>query len=203
MMARTTKGAILTAAARILERDGYPKLTMERVSSESGVAKTTLYHHWPTKAALCMDLYLEVESGELHDKPDTGNLANDLKYLTNLTAHLLTGTVAGPAWCGLIAEAQTNPETRGAFAEFVRRRREITRRVLDRAIARGELRADTDVELVMDAVGGAIAFRLLQGHAPISRRFTDAIIDLVLFGCRDASGALALNALELEKIGKR
>ena len=48
---------VLAAAARILRRDGYARLTMEGVALDSGAAKTTVYRRWATKAALCMDLY--------------------------------------------------------------------------------------------------------------------------------------------------
>jgi AcrR family transcriptional regulator len=179
-----TRELLLLAADRILRRDGYARLTMERVAGESGVAKTTLYRRWPTKAALCMDLYLDVASRELHD-PDTGNVADDLRQIANTVIHLQTRTVAGPALVGLIAEAQVNPGTRAAFlAEFADRRREISRLVLRRAIERGELRADTDIDLVIDALGGAVTFRLLQGHAPLTKKFTDALVALVLSGCR-------------------
>ena len=155
---------------------------MERVAAESGVAKTTLYRHWPTKAALCMDLYLEEAGRELRD-PDTGDVAADLASIVNGVVRLQTRTVAGPAFVGLIAEAQINPASREAFlAEFAHRRREITRRVLERAIARGEVRADVDVDLVIDLLGGATTFRLLQGHAPLNRKFADALVALVLRG---------------------
>src|SRR5436190_20556797 len=159
-----TRDRVLSAAGEILRRDGYSRLTMERVAAESGVAKTTVYRRWPSKAALCMDLYLEVADRELRD-PSTGNVSSDLKQIANTVIRLQTRTVAGPAFIGLIAEAQVNPATRAAFlAEFADRRREVTRRVLRRAIERGELGARTDVDLVIDALGGAVTFRLLQGH---------------------------------------
>lgn len=173
----------LAAATRILLNEGYAQLTMERVARESGVAKTTLYRRWPTKAALCMQLYLDAAGRELRD-PETGNVAHDLKRVVEIVVRLQTRTVAGPAFIGLIAEAQLNPESRGPFlAEFAERRRSVTRNVLRRAMKRGELRPDTDVELVIDALGGAITFRLLQGHAPINQDFTDRLIDLILRGC--------------------
>src|SRR6476646_900771 len=179
-----TRERAVAAAGRILRRDGYARLTMERVAAESGVAKTTLYRRWPTKAALCMDLYLAVAQRELRD-PDTGEVGRDLKAIAATVVRLQTGTVAGPALIGLIAETHLNPDTRGAFlAEFADRRRAVTRLVLRRAIARGELRRGTDVDLVIDAVGGAVTFRLLQRHAPLSTAFTDALVDLVLHGCR-------------------
>lgn len=179
---RSTRERMLSAASDILRAEGYTALTMERAASESGVAKTTLYRHWPTKAALCMDLYLEVAGRELHD-PDTGNIADDLKRIVHAVVRLQTQTVAGAAFLGLIAEAQINPDTRAAFlAEFAERRREITRAVLRRAILRREIRRDVDVDLVIDTIGGATTFRLLQGHAPLNRKFAESLVDLVLAG---------------------
>jgi len=179
-----TQARALAAAAEILRDEGYSRLTMERVAQESGVAKTTLYRRWPTKAALCVELYLEVAERELRD-PDTGDIANDLRHICGMVVRLQTRTVAGPAFIGLIAEALSNPESSASFlAEFAERRRELTRRVLKRAIHRGEIRADTDIDLVIDALGGAATFRLLQRHAPLSRKFADALVRLVLSGCR-------------------
>lgn len=177
---------MLSAAAQILRREGYARLTMERVAFESGVAKTTLYRRWPTKAALCMELYLDVAGRESRD-PDTGDVAGDLKHIAETVVRLQTRTVAGPAFIGLIAEAQINPDTRTAFlAEFAERRREVTRLVLRRAIERRELRPDTDIDLVIDTLGGAVTFRLLQGHAPLTTKFAGALVTLVLSGCRTA-----------------
>lgn len=184
-----TRERVLSAAGQILHRYGYARLTMERVAAESGVAKTTLYRRWPTKAALCMDLYLEVASHELQ-APDTGDIARDLKQIFVAVVRLQTQSVAGPALIGLIAEAQIHPQTRKAFlAEFAMRRREVTRSVLRRAIERRELRADTDIDLVIDALGGAATFRLLQGHAPLTAEFADGLVRLVLDGCRAVPAA--------------
>jgi len=182
----TTRERAVAAASRILRREGYARLTMERVAAESGVAKTTLYRRWPTRAALCMELYLDVARRELRD-PDTGEVARDLKQIAATVVRLQTRTVAGPALIGLIAEAHLNPASRKAFlAEFADRRRAVTRRIVTRAIRRGQLRRGTDVDLVIDAIGGAVTFRLLQRHAPLSAAFTDALVDLVLDGCRAA-----------------
>ena len=180
-----THARALSTAGEILRREGYCRLTMERVAAESGVAKTTLYRRWPTKAALCMELYFNVANRELQD-PDTGNIASDLRHILTTVVQLQTRTIAGPALIGLIAEAHISPDTSATFlAEFAERRREITRRVLRRAIQRGELHAGTDIDLVIDALGGATTFRLLQRHAPLSRKFAQALVSLVLSGCRN------------------
>jgi len=182
--ATRVRNDVLGAATQILRSDGYAGLTMERVAAASGVAKTTLYRRWPTKAALCMDLYLDVAGRELRD-PDTGDVARDLQAIADTVVSLQRRTVAGPAFIGLIAEAQLKRQTRSAFlAEFAERRREVTRKVLRRAVVRRQLRADTDIDLVIDVIGGATTFRLLQGHAPLSRSFTRSLVQLVLSGCR-------------------
>jgi AcrR family transcriptional regulator len=179
---RASRGRVLAAAAALLASEGYAGLAMERVAAESGVAKTTLYRHWPTKAALCMDLYLEQAGRELKDT-DTGDVAGDLKAMVNAVIRLQTRTVAGHAFIGLIAEAHLNPASRDAFlAEFAERRRAITRRILERAVTRRQLRADVDLDLLIDVIGGATTFRLLQGHAPLNRNFANSLVALVLEG---------------------
>jgi len=180
---RATRDRVLAAAAEILRRDGYARLTMERVASVSGVAKTTVYRRWPHKAALCMELYLDVVERELLD-PNTGRVESDLRHIAETMVRLQTQTVAGPAFVGLITERQVSPETRDAYLKFVEKRRELTRGVLRRAIKRGQLRPDTDIDLVIDVLGGAVTFRLLQGHRPLNRKFAGELVSLVLSGCR-------------------
>jgi len=182
--AESSRARLLAAAADVLGREGYTALTMERVAAASGVAKTTLYRHWPTKAALCMDLYLDEAGHELAD-PDTGDVRRDLEAIVSDVVRLQTRTVAGAAFLGLVAEAQIHPSSRDAFlAEFAERRRGLTRKVLRRAVARRQLRRGVDLDLVIDAIGGATTFRLLQGHAPLDARFAKALVALVLDGAR-------------------
>src|SRR6185437_7276851 len=101
------KDRMLAAASRILTDEGYGALTMERVAALSGCAKTTLYRRWPTKAALCMELYLRMADRELRD-PDTGNVYDDLRHIAESVIRLQTRTVAGAAFIGLITEAHAN-----------------------------------------------------------------------------------------------
>jgi TetR/AcrR family transcriptional repressor of mexJK operon len=47
-----TRAAILRAARPILLRDGLGGTTLDRVAAEGGIAKMTLYRHFPSKEAL-------------------------------------------------------------------------------------------------------------------------------------------------------
>ncbi len=54
--------------------------------------------------------------------------------------------------------------------------------LLDRAIERGEIPADTDQEVVLDLVFGAAYHRLLHGHQPLTDKFARQVVDLVIAG---------------------
>ena len=83
----------------------------------------------------------------------------------------------------LVAEAQTDPEFASIYhARFVAPRREPARALLRRAIDRGELPPDIDVDLALDLVYGPLYHRLLHGHAPLNDRFVRDVIDAVLAG---------------------
>jgi hypothetical protein len=82
---------------------------------------------------------------------------------------------------GLIAEAQTDPAFAALYLEqFVEPRREATRQLLVRAVERGEIAADTDLDLSLDLLYGPIYHRLLHGHAPLSERFAQQVVDAVI-----------------------
>ena len=82
---------------------------------------------------------------------------------------------------GLVAEAQTDPEFAELYREhFVRPRRDATRELLVQARDRGEIAEDTNLELTLDLLYGPIYHRLLHGHAPLTERFAQQVVDHVI-----------------------
>ncbi len=78
----------------LLEEVGYRTLTIEGVAIRSGVAKTTIYRRWRSKAEMVFDLMLH-SSDELRAMHDRGSLAGDIEALAaRIVARL---PVAGPA----------------------------------------------------------------------------------------------------------
>jgi len=177
-----THRAVMTAAAQLLAENGYASVTIEAIAARASVAKTTIYRWWSTKAAIFMELYNEL-AAEMLTGLDTGSVEKDLRNLLRGLFKLFTTTSAGPAMVGMIAEAQSSPEFAKVFQEqFMVHRRNITRKILERGVERGELQADLDINLAIDVISGPIWYRLLQGHAPLDEHFANSVIRQVLFG---------------------
>jgi AcrR family transcriptional regulator len=155
------------------------------------VGKATIYRRWPSRGALALDAFL-TEFRSQQPLPDTGTLRGDLLAALRAWIRSVTGTSAGPVLAGLIAEAQLDPGLAADWRErVVERLRAQHRTLLDRAVERAEIPADTDYEVVLDLVFGAAYHRLLHGHQPLTDAFARSVIDVVLAGIRQAghSGA--------------
>jgi hypothetical protein len=84
---------------------------------------------------------------------------------------------------GLITQAQMDPGFAAEYrTRFVAPRREQGREVFRRAIERGEIPADTKIEVALDMLYGPLYHRLLHGHAPLNDRFVRDVVDTALDG---------------------
>ena len=174
--------AILEAAAELLEERGYAGVAIERIAARAGVGKQTIYRWWPSKTAIFIEIYNECAAQTLSDL-DTGSVGADLRNLLRGMFTLFQTTSAGPAMRGMIAEAQSDPEAARAFREeFMVRRRAVTRSILEKGVARGELRQDLDLEVAIDVLTGAVWQRLLQGHAPMNDNYAEGVVEVILPG---------------------
>jgi AcrR family transcriptional regulator len=177
------RAAILHAAAELLLDRGLDDVSMDAVAEHAGVSKATIYRWWPTKETLALDaLYLEWAAAS-DEVRDTGSLRGDLVALLRPWVRLISGRPYARVVGALITKARTDP----AFGEeyitrLVEPRRERARPLFRRAIERGELAPDVDVEVAIDALYGPLYLRLLHGYAPLNDRFVRSVIDMVLSG---------------------
>jgi AcrR family transcriptional regulator len=152
--------AIVAATLAVLMEDGYRGLRMEAVVARSGVGKATLYRRFGSKQELVAHVVHYLNRGIA--APDTGSLEGDWLALYDTVLSAARSTNAAVFLPRLLAESAGDPELHRIFyANLVQPRRSATREVLDRAIARGELREDLDIELAMDVLVGPIIYRLL------------------------------------------
>ena len=183
--------AILEAASELLLARGLSAVSMDAVAERAGVSKATIYRWWPTKETLALDaLYTEWAAARPHPR-DTGSLRGDLLSLLRPWARLAGSWPYGRVVAALLTEAQTDPVFAAEYRErFVEPRRQQAREIFRRAIERGEIPADTKVEVALDLLYGPLYHRLLHGHAPLNDRFVREVIDMVLDGVRrDGSDA--------------
>lgn len=183
---------ILQAANELLTRDGFVALTMEAIASKAKVSKATLYRWWSTKAAVVMDGFLAANEPRILF-PDTGSVREDIRHQMHRLVELFASQT-GRTIAALIAEGQTDPELAEAFrSRWLSIRRIEAKQVLERGIARGELRSDLDdLDVVLDALYGPIYCRLLVGHAPLDADFVNRLADFVINGI-SAQPATAAN----------
>jgi AcrR family transcriptional regulator len=186
------RAAILTAAAELLLEHGLVAVSMDAVAARAGVSKATIYRWWPTKETLALDALSSEWATAAPVPKDTGSLRGDLIELLSPWIRLVSAEPYARVTAALLAETRTDP----AFAaEYQRRvidpRRDQAREIFGRAIERGEIQADLDLEVALDLVYGPLYLRLLQGHAPLTEPFVRAAIDLALAGIMPASTSAA------------
>jgi AcrR family transcriptional regulator len=174
--------AILAAAADLLAERGLAAMSIEEVAARAGVGKTTIYRRWPSKGLLALDAFV-ASFREEQPLPDTGTLRGDLLAALHGWVRAVTQTPMGPMLSGLIAEAQHDPELRGAWRDRVLEPLRSQHRImLDRATARGEMAPGVDREVVLDLFFGAAEHRLLLGHLPMTGDFIADVVDVILAG---------------------
>jgi AcrR family transcriptional regulator len=161
-------------------------MSIEEVAARAGVGKTTIYRRWPSKGLLALDAFV-TSFREAQPPNDTGTLRGDLLAALHAWVRAVTQTPMGPMLTSLIAEAQHDPELRGAWRDRVLEPLRVQHRVmLDRAVERGEIPASVDPEVVLDLFFGAAEHRLLLGHLPMTDAFIDAVVDVILAGISPA-----------------
>jgi AcrR family transcriptional regulator len=161
-----------------LRSKGYSAVTIDGIARKVNRARTTIYRRWPSKRRLVA--YAVVS--EMGDNPagDTGSLRADLEAAVETILNAFAGPL-GQALPGLVADMAEDEE----LADTIRRevlaaRRKSMREAFARAQARGECRADLDLELVLDMLTGPFYYRTLFGHAPVTRRMTREVVGYVL-----------------------
>ncbi len=175
-----TERAILQAMAELLAERPLAEITIEEVAQRAQVSKASVYRRWPTKGTLAFDAFVGEFLRRL-PSPDTGSLEGDLRTSLRGWVRVVRDTTTGRTLRGLIAEAQRDPDLAEAWRDrFVNPVRASRAEIVKRAIGRGELEHDANVDVLLDLVYGPAYHRFLQGHRPLDAAFVNAVVDAVL-----------------------
>jgi AcrR family transcriptional regulator len=175
-----SRKAIIQATISLMEVNGYEKLNLVDVAREAGVGRQTIYRWWRSKAELVIEAVLD-EAEKHIAVPDTGSIDQDLRELISASFQRLRTTSTGIIVAGLLMAGRKDAATLKIFREqFIDARRCIIREILQKHIQRRAIKADINIEIIIDLIFGAMWYRLLVEHAPLDDKFADELVDHVL-----------------------
>jgi AcrR family transcriptional regulator len=156
---------ILDAALEVLAEVGYDRLTMDAVAQRAKASKATLYRRWNSKATLVVDALATQKATP--PVPDSGDLRTDLLTafcgMGGLTDHDTTQTFGA-----VMTALSTDPEYAAEFrTRVLKPKAQLSRTLFQRAVDRGEVRTDLDLDLVAPALAGIVLHRIfVMGEVP-------------------------------------
>jgi AcrR family transcriptional regulator len=176
----------VTATQELLVESGYRELTIEGVAARAGVGKQTIYRWWPTRASLVLEAYLAGSDTVTLPKP-TRSVTTDVRRLLDWLVEVLAQPIGGPVVAGFVADLGHDADLAETFhREVVPARRLAMLAALERGVERGEIRRDADLALAVDALHGAVFYRLFLSGEPLDAAFTRRLARQVLAGIRPA-----------------
>jgi AcrR family transcriptional regulator len=121
-------GKVLRAAREVLYERGLDRFTVDAVAARSGVAKTTIYRHFPSVHVLLI--------GALHDMmdpvptPNTGSLRDDLLELFVKSLPMVEDPHLRPIVLGLLSASTSNPDLDAVATTMTEHRTEPIRTIV-------------------------------------------------------------------------
>jgi AcrR family transcriptional regulator len=174
------QAAVFEATLHLLEEKGYEALSFATIAERAQINKTSLYRRWNTKEQLVLDA-VESRVTQEFPLPDTGTLCSDLILLVQYLRTFLQSVVGQTILQMAIASKQT-PSVSSFLKDYWQHRYPSLRPLFDRAIARGELSPQADLQLLFETLLGILYVRAFLLREPLDEPLPEGIVDLVLHG---------------------
>jgi AcrR family transcriptional regulator len=183
---RARTEAILRAALEELAEAGYSAFSFEAVATRVGIAKTTVYRRYPTKADLIRAALRQHVDESFGTQPDTGSLRGDLIALGRLISQFASSVIGQGLFRTRLLD-RVAPELDAIGKDF-ERENELRHRVIgQRAVTRGELESDADVDRIMEILSGWVICSLALKRRPVGELEIARTVDLLLNGVAKAA----------------
>ncbi|MDQ1425221.1 MAG: hypothetical protein QOD72_2719, partial [Acidimicrobiaceae bacterium] len=174
-----SRQCILQATVQLMAERGVPAVSIEAIAERSGVAKTTIYRHWPTREALVTDAWMSVGFPEPKTAPPA-----DLDERVAQIAQAVGTRISTPPMSvllpDLLAAAERDPKMREMKDGLLRTRRRPIFDALQEAAQSGALPPDIDVELLVALIVGPIYYRRLILQQPVTNEFVERVVAVAL-----------------------
>jgi AcrR family transcriptional regulator len=178
------RGAVLAAAAELALDGGPAAATVDAIARRAAVSRTTIYKWWPSAAAIVLEGLLDSVRDSITRPPNSTTVEAITHHVDALNV-LLADPAVGPLLRNVIAASPSDPAIeRALLDQWITPRRAAVATTLQHAIDDGELRADVDVEVAVDALVSPPYYRLMFGMAPLDGEAVTRLVQTVWRGCR-------------------
>jgi AcrR family transcriptional regulator len=176
-----SRRVICRAALEEFADVGFAGFRMESVAARAGVGRSTLYRHWPDKAALIADALetLNVQPNPEHEL-GAGTARQRVELLLSHLVRALTDSPVAACIPALIHATATDSAIRDFFHRYSAQRRRRLTDTIAAGVADGQFPARVDPEAASAALSGAVFYRRLMTADALDDEFIDELIDTVL-----------------------
>jgi len=175
---RRSRAAVLSVTVQLLFERGFGGATVDEISRRSGVAKTTIYRHWPSRIDLLRDACSTLSTPL--ETPDAGSFEADVTALTINLGHVLRSGKWTSVLPSIIDAAERDPDIADMYSKLQQGYSTPFETVIERALRRGELPTGTDPATLIAALTGPLFYRRWFSREPLTDHFANQIVLRVL-----------------------
>ena len=171
---------ILDATVELLLEVGYDRLTLDSVARRARASKATLYRRWDDKPSLVVDAMVRAKQAPHVETHDTGSLRGDL-IATFCGSHGMARKDSTVMLGSVITALSSDPVFAARFREaFIEPKVEVSRRIYQRALDRGEVSPGVDLEIIVPALAGILLHRAFVLGVPPDDATVERVVDHVI-----------------------
>lgn len=176
---RRSRATVLAAALDLFVQGGPRAVTIEAVSEGSGVAKTTIYRHWPDRAHLLADTYRSCLPVVPEPEADL-DARGALQHVVRCLVAGFGGDPARPALPHLIATPLDPVESKALPADVMEQTFAPVLSAIAAAATAGLLPSETDIREAKHQLVGFVIMSALDVSCPMDESLADRIVELFL-----------------------
>lgn len=168
----------MDAALEIIATEGPEAVTGDEIVRLSGVAKTTMYRHFGTTTLLVFAAVGDSVSSSV--APDTGALRSDLEQIHRRYLEVAAVPQTRSLFAWMVSRSIEDAEHRELFRQVRVQPRGPTVVALQRAIARGEIDADTDIDMALHVIQGPLISQRIVDNSSVSDDELELMLTMIM-----------------------
>ena len=167
----------MAAVLSMLKREDYGDISIERIAAKAKVSKHSIYRWWRSKGEVVLDAFLEYALKQAGKVAHSDDVIADLEGFIVAAYQAWRDPLYEKGLRGLVIEMAFDPSLRLKFNEaYLTPRKQIVGNIVKHGVDCGQLRADIDIETVVDVLFGFVWFHISfnaagQDERHAARRF--------------------------------